>query len=167
MNYKKWIIFFLLILIVGCNQSGQLEGLVPASGTVTFNSQPVDQATVIFSPQSGADTVRAASAVTDAKGHFTMTTLNPSDGVFPGNYLVTVEKTETTGEYRQEPIPNSDHSKLIDERQIKDLLPIKYCNINTTDLSVSISEKGNKAIVLELSGEVDSKPKHPDERSKK
>ncbi|MDR1385551.1 MAG: carboxypeptidase-like regulatory domain-containing protein, partial [Planctomycetaceae bacterium] len=105
---KKWIIFSLLILIAGCNQSGQLKGLVTASGTVTFHGQPVDQATIIFSPKAGEDTARAASATTDAKGHFTMMTLNPGDGVFPGNYLVTVEKTETTGEYRQESISNND-----------------------------------------------------------
>ncbi|MDR2642573.1 MAG: carboxypeptidase-like regulatory domain-containing protein [Planctomycetaceae bacterium] len=164
---KKWILFSFLILIVGCNQSGQLEGLVPASGTVTFNGQPIDQAMIIFSPQTGENTARAASATTDAKGNFTMMTLNPGDGVFPGDYLVTVEKTEITGEYRQEPTPDSDKSKLIDTRQIKDLLPVKYSNINTTDLSVSISEKGNKKIVLELSGEVNSKPKHPNERFKK
>jgi hypothetical protein len=164
---KKWFLFFLLILSAGCNQAGRLEGLVPALGIVTFNGQPVNNATIIFSPKTGEDTARAASAITDAKGNFTMMTLNPGDGVFPGDYLVTVEKTETTGEYRQESIPNSDKSKLIDTRQIKDLLPVKYNNINTTDLSVSISEKGNKKIVLELSGEINPKPKHPNERFKK
>jgi hypothetical protein len=94
-------------------------------------------------------------------------TLNPGDGVFPGNYLVTVEKTETTGEYRQESISNNDKPTLIDTRQIKDLLPVKYNNINTTDLSVSISEKGDKKIALELSGELDSKARRPDERTRK
>ncbi|MDR1491722.1 MAG: hypothetical protein LBT05_03230 [Planctomycetaceae bacterium] len=164
---NQWIVFSLLILIAGCNNSGKLEGLVPASGTATYNNQPVDQATIMFSPKAGETTARAASATTDAKGNFKMTTLNPGDGVFPGNYAVTIEKTETVGEYREEPIPNSDRTKLIDTRQIKDLLPVKYNNTNTTDLSVSISEKGNKEIVLELSGELDLKAKRPDERVRK
>ncbi|MDR1478355.1 MAG: carboxypeptidase-like regulatory domain-containing protein [Planctomycetaceae bacterium] len=163
---KKLFVFSLLILIAGCGQSGRLKGLVPASGTLTFNNQPVAQATIIFSPQSGNNTARAASATTDANGNFTMMTLNPADGVFPGNYLVTVEKTETTGEYREEEGSDSRSQKIIDTRQIKDLLPVKYNNINTTDLSISVPEKGNKEIVLELSGEIDTTPKHPDERFK-
>ncbi|MDR0337826.1 MAG: carboxypeptidase-like regulatory domain-containing protein, partial [Planctomycetaceae bacterium] len=161
------IIFSIFVFATDCNQSGQLKGLVPASGTVTFNGQPVAQATILFSPQVGENTARAASAITDTKGNFTMTTLNPNDGVFSGNYLVTVEKTEITGEYRQEPVLNNNRPKFIDTRQIKDLLPTKYNNINTTDLPISIPEKGNKKIVLELSGEVDSKPKHPSKRVKK
>jgi hypothetical protein len=159
MNTKNVLNCFLLLLMTGCGSS-KLDGLVPASGTVTFNGSPVEQATIIFSPKSGETQARAASATTDSHGKFSMMTLYPGDGVFPGNYAVTIEKVETTGEVRY----IEEKKEAVDDRQIIDLLPVKYNNTNTSDLSVSILARGDKAIELNLSGEVDSKPKRPNDR---
>jgi len=108
--------------------------------------------------------MRSASATTDARGRFTLMTLQPADGAFPGSYKVTVEKTETTGELRSE--GDDERSRIVDTRMITDLLPLKYIDVNTSDLTVEIPPKGDKQIVLELSGEVDSRARHPDARAR-
>ena len=156
----------LCFALTGCGQSPQLSGLVPASGTVTFGGAPCGGATVIFVPVSPEGTeMRAASAITDADGKFSLMTLQPADGAYPGSYKVTVEKTETTGTLSVSGGPDDRASRPIDTRMIIDLLPLKYNDIRTTDLTVEIPAKGNKHIVLELSGEVDSRPRSPTKRS--
>jgi len=51
---------------MGCAPA-TLEGTIAASGTVTHNGQPVEGATVVFSPEGEG---RAASGLTDASGRF-------------------------------------------------------------------------------------------------
>ena len=153
--------------MVGCNQSLQLTGLVPASGTVIFDGAPVEGATVIFIPVSSEGTeMRSASATTGANGKFTLMTLQPADGAYPGSYKVTVEKTETTGELRVEETPDG-RSNLIDTQMITDLLPLKYGDSGATDLMVEIPAKGNKDILLELSGDVDTRARSPEARARR
>jgi hypothetical protein len=157
----RYILLFVTLIVAGCSPSAQLKGLVPASGTVTFGGSPVGGATVVFIPQDGQTNVRSASATTDAEGKFTLMTLQPNDGIYPGTYRVTAEKTVTTGEYREETVPNSDRSRFIDTRMIADMLPAKYKEAETSDLSAEISPKGDRNILLELSGTVDSTPRRP------
>lgn len=80
-------------LCSGCGGDPGIEGLVDVSGTVTYQGNPVESATVSFSPTSGT---RAASGRTDADGRFQLTSLNPGDGAIPGDYKVSVSKVEDT-----------------------------------------------------------------------
>lgn len=80
-------------ICIGCGGNPGLEGLVDVSGSVTYQGNPVEGATVSFNPTSGA---RAASGRTDANGRFDLTSLNPGDGAIPGNYKVSISKVEDT-----------------------------------------------------------------------
>ena len=156
----------IFLTLIGCDRSGRLPGLVPASGTVTFNGAPVEEATVIFVPDSVESNMRSASATTDAKGKFTLATLQHADGAYPGSYKVTVTKTLTTGDLVWEESANDPgRGRLIDTQMVADMLPAKYGNENTSDLTVDIPPKGSRNLVLDLSGEVDSKPRKPDTRA--
>lgn len=77
-----------LILVVqaGC---GSKFPLSPVTGTVTYQGNPVPQATVVFQPEGGPP----ATATTDAEGRFTMNT-SGSVGVMPGNALVMITALE-------------------------------------------------------------------------
>ena len=87
---------FVVLLSSGCNKK-RMKGLVPAQGVVTLNGEPVAGAMIMFTPvQIGTEAV-AASTTTDEKGAFKMTTVDPGDGVFPGDYNVTVVKDEFQG----------------------------------------------------------------------
>jgi hypothetical protein len=145
------------IIIPGCF-SGKLNGLVPASGTVTLNGSPVEGATVSFSPQPGQERCRSAVATTKANGKFSLMTLEPGDGVSPGTYLVSIEKTQTTGEIRYEGT-SARNQKIFDTQQTFDLLPPQYRDVTTSGLTVTISAKGDKNIQFDLTGEVDHHPR--------
>jgi hypothetical protein len=151
-------IFSVCLLCFGCNNGSKLDGLVPARGVLKLDGKPVSDATVIFKP---VGQTRSAIGTTDANGNFSMMTLNPNDGVYPGEYIVTATKTEYRGEIREEQPKGSDErSKIIhDNREIIEHLPLKYAASDTTDLKITIPAGGNKKIAFDLTGEVDTTPK--------
>ena len=55
---------------------------VPVSGSITYNGVPVAGAVVTFSPTVAGGF--AASAVTDGRGNFILTTFAPKDGCCSG-----------------------------------------------------------------------------------
>lgn len=167
MRYKPLIFSSLLLFVScwagGCNSSSKLEGLVPASGVILFENAPVEGARVTFAPQAGTGKQRIATATTDEKGRFSMMTLNPGDGVFPGEYAVSVTKTELMGEPKQETMPDGTvvERGRTDDR-VRDMLPAKYKEAKSSGLTITIPEsKGNKNIEFVLEGEVDDTPKLP------
>ncbi|MBP5620676.1 MAG: hypothetical protein J6X44_01545, partial [Thermoguttaceae bacterium] len=89
------------IVVSGC-QKKRLKGLVPAQGVVTFNGEKVAGATVLFSPKQIGGEASSAQAITDAQGVFKMTTLDPGDGVYPGEYRVSIMKDKVEGGLSQE-----------------------------------------------------------------
>lgn len=145
--------------LVGCSKS-RLEGLVPAEGVVTLNGEPVSGATVMFAPKK-LDPTRSkgsAQAVTDADGKFKMTTLDPGDGVFPGEYYVTVTKDRFEGGLTREEARVRRDNPETGTSLIREL-PDQYADINSSGLDRTVSDKGDKNIVLALEGEVDSSPR--------
>jgi hypothetical protein len=132
-----------------------LSGLVPARGKVTLNDKPVEGATVSFVPQGQS---RSAVATTDANGNFKMMTLNPGDGAEPGEYKVVVSKTETI-EPKVDPRAYQDKSDIpFPPTEIIYYLPQKYSETETTDLTITLSSKGDKNIEFKLTGKVDTTP---------
>lgn len=149
----------------GCSKA-RLEGLVPAEGVVTLNGEAVEGATVMFAPKT-YDPSRpkgSAQAVTDASGKFKMTTLDPGDGVFPGDYYVTVTKDRVEGGMSLEEVkrrrenPDADDEPAPEQTLVREL-PDRYADINTSGLDQSIPAEGNARIELALEGEVDSSPR--------
>ena len=155
---------FVLLLSFGCDKK-RMKGLVPAQGVVTFNGEPVAGAMVMFTPvQIGTEAV-AAATTTDEKGAFKMTTVDPGDGVFPGDYNVTVVKDEMQGGMTLEQArlnsENPDEARKrgpAEEATVVHHLPARYADLNTTDLKVTIPAGGQKDIVFALEGEVDLTP---------
>jgi hypothetical protein len=148
-------IFGVCLFSFGCNNN-QLTGLVPAKGTLTFNGKPIAGASVTFNP---VGQTRSASGITDAQGNFSMMTLVPNDGVYPGEYIVTVDKTEYRGEMHEELDKETKKRIVHDTREVIEHLPLKYAEANTTDLKVTIPDNGNTKLIFELTGEADSTPK--------
>ena len=148
------LLFFLTF--AGCNQGG-LPGLVAGKGQVFYDGTPLSGATVTFLPSQGlADGRRSAVSVTDAEGRFHLRTLNPGDGILPGDYIITVVKTK-------EPPPISDEEKEkilmgqarppVPNMKAEHLIAEKYASEKTTDLKHNIGSKGDKNIKLELSSQ--------------
>ncbi|HVA51244.1 MAG TPA: carboxypeptidase-like regulatory domain-containing protein [Pirellulales bacterium] len=138
------------LLTLGCSsQKGPATAKV--SGVVTYKGAPVEGATVVFAPPGGG---RPGTAVTDAQGHYELSTFGDKDGAIPGDYKVTVQKTKTEGS-----IPDLSQEEMND-RQMRgetipgpitvNLLPEKYISPTTTDLNATVKLGTKNEIPLEL-----------------
>lgn len=157
-----WLVVVLgLCLCIGCGRKTGVEGLVKVSGTVNFQGNPVEGATVMFAPDGGG---RAASGRTDATGKFQLTTLNPNDGALPGKYKVSVSKVENIGPESQitaeqmaqmvsggmaAPMgPKEPSAAKAGDRRYH--VPQKYGNVETSELSADVTEAGPNDFTFDL-----------------
>lgn len=134
--------------LTGCGAKNTLSGLVPAGGSITYNSKPIDGATVNFIPVDQSSGKRSAVATTDTGGTFVMRTLHPNDGVAPGEYKVTVTKIHS--EEQRDKDGKSLGPGSQSPAAVKHLVPAKYASPNTSGLVVTIGDKGKTDIVFEL-----------------
>lgn len=110
-------------LLAGCSNS-ELR-LEPVEGQVTLNGQPVSQAGVVFSTTIGP----LGTGVTDANGHFTISTAN-KPGALAGEHVVTIAKwTGSSAETNEQ----GTMGKL-GSQQNAEAFPYKYASPDTTDL---------------------------------
>ena len=146
-----------LFSATGCGKAGRIPGLVPAKGIVLYNNIPVEGALLTFIPESpvaesgSSSEQRPATAVTNTSGRFSMMTLQPDDGVFPGKYTIVISKDAPEKVYSNEelqaffrqglptPIPES-----------KNELPGQYSNPATSPLKVDIGSKGDRSLKFEI-----------------
>jgi hypothetical protein len=144
MTKKNNSIFpFLLIVvalsIVGCKD--KMGGPYPMTIQVTQNSTPVEGAIVTIQATSGGQT---ATGVTNAAGIATIRSTEGWEGVFPGEYTVTVKKTETT--FSSTPPPGTEGSRSSDGEDSayvisREMLPLKYGNAATSELKATQENK--------------------------
>ena len=71
--------------LAGCGDDGPEMAVV--RGTVRYDGQPLAQARIVFSPDSGD---RVASATTNDEGEYKLGTFVPADGAIVGRYRVTI-----------------------------------------------------------------------------
>jgi len=117
--------------------------VVPAQGIVTYKGSPVTGATVVFSPTAGTN---AASALTDSSGRFSMSAFPPDPGAVPGQYKVSITKTEQAAAQ-----PAGGHDEPPAEGAApKSLIPEKYGSAETSGLVADIPEGGKTDLKFEL-----------------
>jgi len=134
---------------LGCNldpgPTAHIENVVPVSGMLTYQGQPLEFFQVTFLPTDGR---RAATGVTDASGKFTMGTNTAGDGAPPGTHQVAIvwvgpPAAEAEG---QEQIID-DPSKL-PKPKVK--IPTKYGNPETSGLTQEVPDRGLSDLKIEL-----------------
>jgi hypothetical protein len=120
-------LFIVMLTAAGCGQRG-LTGLTAVEGVVYCDGQPLAEATVMFYPVAADG--RSAVARTDANGKFVLTTLNPNDGIAPGDYQVGISKSQETS-----------------------LIPERYGNRIESGLKATVPSGGVKDLRFELTTE--------------
>lgn len=134
-------------VIVGCGSGGAISGTAPVTGKVTYNGQPVAGASIGF--YTDAADGRVAVATSRADGSYELMTLD-TKGALPGNYSVTVKKTEIppelTKEVSMEEAAANANKPL---PQPKELLPAKYGTPAKTPLKFEV-KSGSNTIDLKL-----------------
>jgi hypothetical protein len=84
-----------LSLLVGCGES-QIA-LTPVAGVVTYKGQPLAEAQLTFMSADEKQNVPIGSATTNDKGEF-KANVNGREGLAPGEYVVGVIKTKSSGQ---------------------------------------------------------------------
>lgn len=136
---------------LGCSDSSGIKGLVPVKGTVTYNGEPVEGATVTFAPAASGG--KAAVGKTDSSGAYSLTTKDPGDGILPGDYMITVSKTEATGGLSLEEAEKwaeENPEKRPPSPTLTEHLPEKYKVARNSGLKATVSEGDDNSIDLAL-----------------
>lgn len=170
MNRKHIVLTLALCLSLvasfGCKKGG-LKGLVPLTGTVTLDGEPVEGATVMFAPETKTEESRSATAITQADGSFVAMTLQPGDGVFPGTYKISVSKmteprsaaevlgkksaTSTDDKGAEGTMSDAEAAKMSYLKdEVQELMPSQYISPFTSGLSVTVEKSGVKDFKIEL-----------------
>jgi len=156
----KWVAVSLLLtaLIASMGCGGRNE----SKGRVTLDGSPVAGAGLFFYPVTAGQGVICTGS-SDSEGMFSVT---PTTGqvVTPGEYTVTVTKTEMSGSVGDTPLsPDNDgESDAQERRRVKgmvegkpppverNVLPDVYGDAKTSPLKVTIPSGGDKNLKIEL-----------------
>ncbi len=143
----------LALVISGCGSQvdPNRPTVVKVSGTVTYKGQPVEGATVLFAPT--VEPGFAATSITDRDGNYSLRTFNPNDGAVPGDYKVAVSKFDMStanpdmeDDFAAE-LKNDASDVLVGPTS---LLPKRYSEVATANLSAQVSESGENQFTWAL-----------------
>lgn len=98
--FPAWMCCAALFVTLGLSGCGSSEGysLVPVSGTITLDGQPLADATVSFQPTGGATLGPGSAAVTDSSGKFELKTseADSRSGAVVGSHQVQITGIQDT-----------------------------------------------------------------------
>jgi prepilin-type N-terminal cleavage/methylation domain-containing protein len=122
--------------------------VVPASGLLRYQGQPLEGALVTFTN----DTLSAFGR-TDSQGKFTLTTFEQDDGAMPGKFVVSLSMVQITNQViDKSAAPVWRNARAPAPPQPRWLIPKRYGNPATSGLSAEVAERRSADIVLELHG---------------
>jgi len=125
-------IFTVVTLTTGCGD-GKLA-TINVSGTVTLDGVPLSGASVNFSPKTSEG--HPAYGRTDENGRYKLQTFlgNPDAGTTPGEYLVSIMKTEEVDD-------SGSGDNTAPPRAPRSLVPERYTNTNTSGLTATVTKE--------------------------
>jgi len=144
--------------ITGCGRRGPAVEMV--EGTVLLDGQPVEGATVLFSPEAGgAERGLPAAGRTGRDGVFRLNAAGGAKfgaGTKMGDYVVTIVKQD------HDPVPAPDPNAPPSgppNVKVWDVLPVVYKHATTTPLRATV-KKGKNRFRFELDSAAVAKPKN-------
>lgn len=154
MSKNKGYLFLLVIIcamapLVGCKD--KMGGTSPLSIKVTMDGAPLEGATVSLFQLTGDG--NSAVGITDATGVAVIKSTLGWEGTFPGEYSVTIKKTEYSTSSTAEAKSEADRTSADDGDSTfavsKELLPKKYASPASSGLKV-VHEKGKPLAEIEI-----------------
>lgn len=155
-NYWNSLAFCVtLFFVCGCGgvSNSKVPKLVPATGTVKLDGQPLGNASVRFIPQPspgkpGVAYVEESAAVTNSDGSFVLKGIHAEAGrgAMVGEHRVVIEKLVMKKDGSDAP-QEFDLATMGDD--VKQLLPPIYSDQEKTTLTATVSPEGN-AIEFDL-----------------
>ena len=127
-----WLAVGLVALACGCSKSD--PSLVPVTGTVTLNDQPLASATVTFIPKDGTPGFGGVGK-TDAAGRYTLKgSRDDAAGIPPGEYRVVVGKRLMPDGSE---VPANDNTPPMNS-PARESLPEAYSSMAASTLSATV-----------------------------
>lgn len=126
--------------------------LVPVTGILTLNGEPVADAQVGFQPQGIAGYERPSLATTDSQGRFVVGTYDKEDGLPVGKYVVTVFKREAVSKV-PENYNSEDVAANTQPVRYQWTVPRQYSDAEESGLTVEVTSSGMTPETLALTGE--------------
>lgn len=138
--------FAALLLMTGCGRHIGPE-VHPVRGIVTLDGDPLEAATVGFTPVDSS-TGLPATGVTDAEGVYTLTTVQggkPGGGAMIGDYLVTIDKISVEEQPPRSRKPSAPGSEPAPPPtpMFRSLIPEAYGRRTTSGLRVTVDRGSN------------------------
>ena len=134
------ISLFVLGMTLGCGGGRKPIKTDYVEGTVTYNGAPVSSASINFSPARTGEG-SPAYGFTDNSGTYKIQTFlgAPDRGTTPGEYIVTVSKTESfsTGRFTTD-----EDGNRFEEYNTRSVLPEIYNNAGTSPLRATVTSSG-------------------------
>lgn len=125
---------------IGCTK-GDRVAVVPVSGKVLLDGQPLAFGAVTFQPMRG----QPATGTIQPDGSFKLSTYRENDGAAVGQHHVKI-----TCYRSQDPaVKRSGPNESLGES----LVPARYTNFDTSGLTVAVLADGNSPFVFELKSE--------------
>jgi len=139
-----------LLVMTSCGTEDGFGKRYHVSGTVTYNSNPLENGTITFVPEDATKNVGATGTITD--GSYTLSTGGNDDGAQAGKYKVTITSKEeytskAQADFKKE--SGKDNPKLPPhvvakaQAAAKSLIPAGYGDPRTTTLTAEVKEQSN------------------------
>ena len=161
-----WLMLVATSLTLGCSvEDSNRPKTYPVNGTVKFNGNAVEGATVTFQLTDGKEN---AIGSTDKSGKYTLSTVSPNDGAVAGQYKVSIVKFEVgetpkgapslpPGQIASGDLP-ADYAPPVANNGgarggaagPKNLLPAKYANADSSALRAMVDTRGENKFDFEL-----------------
>ena len=154
MTFKQSIIPLCLsvsiLAMTGCGSGDpRHRNLVPASGVILYNGEPIEGASVTFHHEDTSK--QGGSAISEANGVFTLRTYG-GPGTYPGTYIVTASKVTVTYPISDEELNRRELEGLpVPAPTTEWLLPLKYRDKATSGIQIVIPPGGDRNLRIELS----------------
>ncbi|WP_169975767.1 carboxypeptidase-like regulatory domain-containing protein [Tautonia rosea] len=129
-----------LLISTGC---GSGPKLVPVSGIVTLNGEPLEGAELTFVPDPGNAEMTPGGDQTGPNGNY-KAMYNFRSGLAPGKYTVLISKKTGTGEGAENAPPEimGDPTMAAMGGYMEETLPEKYADPLKSDFNIEVPEEG-------------------------
>lgn len=137
-------VLLIAIFLAGCGGPDR-PPMAEATGTVTFQDQPLEGATVVFAPTSGE---RVATGETDDAGRFTLGTFGHEDGAIIGDHRVTVIARHAVA--RDESGGSSMPGGPTAAKPSGPRIPTRYFDPESSGLTAAVTDGGDNDFQFDL-----------------
>lgn len=140
-----------LLLLVACSLATSLgcnseppddrPARAKVTGMVTLAGSPVAEARIQF---HAVNKSQGAIGKTKTDGTYTLTTYEAGDGALPGDYVVTISKTEVaSGLTEEEKLKMQEMGRPVPSPKTSELMPKAYTKSASSPLKVTVTADGD------------------------